>query len=1660
MKASTSTIPKKTPGFSRFSILLPVLLAFVLCTSTVRAQMSGTYTIGSGGSYASISAAVAGLASNGINGPVTFNVTAGTFTESVSIPAITGASSTNTIVFQGAGRGKTFVQNNSPVITFNSCSWVSFNGFNITNTASSYAVYASVCSNCGVLNCDLKASTSCCIYCVYDNFTYNWSMINNHISGGYFGVYINSSAASSTYANGIYKNNRIVNFGYYGMENYYANANQYINNVIDSSANGYGYGLLSVFESGSVYNGNRIIAPGMYYPALIEYANFYSATATFKVINNVFSNFLDYLYFYNWVGSNILIAHNTVYGNTNYYAMYMYNGNCGSDINLIDNIFYGGGNNPTVYIQVSGTSLPTPFGMMDGNAYVNPGGGAPVYLNGTYSTLAAYQSAMASYTYTSPYNGTKGVFEAFASNTLPTFIKAPSDLHVNQLKIAPFGVYAGVDADMDGDARCKLFPSAGADESNFGKGTPTVLFYLPSLIYPGAPTHIYQSAKEGEPKTHKWFLNGVLVSTATVLFTNKFVTGSNTLELITQTCGGNASYKKTFNVSPPTAVPLSDFIANKNTILQNENVQFTDLSTNGATSWSWDISPATTFSSGVSVPTFSFTGGTGATDQNPQIKFLFGGKYDVCMTAGNGVGKGARLCKTHYINVAPTINLSSGTQTTHEPTGYLFDNGGPNGNYKWDGSNNYIESIIIDPCADSVYLTFSQFDTYCGYDYIRLFEGRDNAGKPLWNSKCSATGWIGLGPGYVGGKATSCSYACMPDVVKPDTFKAKSAMYIQMVCYAASNSAGFAAKWWSKPKTSKKPSAAFTTSGSGDSVCTNQSLNYFNNTKQDPNDPSTFLWDLDGNIADFECVGLCNTTTYPYFLPGDVIVTLVATNCGGSDTFTRIIHVYNPKKPHVDFSADNLTPTTNDVVFFSNQILQCVDDYKWTITKSSGTGAAVFVNGTSRESAAPQVMFSEVGYYDVTLEAENAAGIDSKTITKYIHVRDPYCIPSVGILNAGLGISKVVFNTISNSMTQASQDYSNFAGNPSLSTTVAVGATYKITLSRDPGNIYDPINRTVYIDWNQDGSFTGTGEIVASDSNTFSADFSANIKVPLTAAIGATIMRVAVNYGSYSNKPCGQNELGEYQDYRIYVTPYNIVPVITLKGKQGLSDTIYLEQGYTFIEPGDSASSFLYGNITKDIVLSATPAFSNVVPGNYELNYDLTDKSGNRAETRHRIVKITPDKTPPDLIVDKPDTTYIEVTAKPVHPVPVPAVISSIDLLDGPVPVTIDSGKVQTNIVGTYIVAYNSPDYSGNMATVYRVIKIIDTIPPAMKLIGKNPEIVEVYHPYNEQGVIISDNYNTASELNPDLTITVNVDINKTGTYIVTYQVRDKSGNSAQTITRTVKVVDTIAPVLTLNGPQNDSVDVFKSYTDPGVTVSDNYDKNQDITIVVSGSFYTAFAGGKNSSVTGTYTIIYTATDQSGNKSSITRTVRVLDHEPPVIRLIGDAAVSVCRWFPYVDAGYTVSDNYDKAAKIKVETLGNYTRIGGTTMANLLYLYYKATDQAGNAGYTGYRYIEVKSENDFTCLNAVNNNVNSGNYIQIYPNPSNGVFTVNTNLAATENVSISITNLLGQELSTVYKGISGKGIFNVDLSNQPAGVYLLQLETNSQKITRQIVITR
>ncbi|MBT5689598.1 MAG: DUF5011 domain-containing protein, partial [Opitutae bacterium] len=224
---------------------------------------------------------------------------------------------------------------------------------------------------------------------------------------------------------------------------------------------------------------------------------------------------------------------------------------------------------------------------------------------------------------------------------------------------------------------------------------------------------------------------------------------------------------------------------------------------------------------------------------------------------------------------------------------------------------------------------------------------------------------------------------------------------------------------------------------------------------------------------------------------------------------------------------------------------------------------------------------------------------------------------------------------------------------------------------------------------------------------------------------------------------------------------------------------------------------------------------------------------------------------------------------------------------------------VDNQKLGDYAVTYNATDVSGNKATeVKRTIHVTDTTVPFLKLLGDAEVTIEVKTAFIDDGVEVTDNYDTNVPVLTNNPLNPNVP----GEYTITYNAKDSSGNEAVAVTRKVAVVDTTAPVITLVGDTEVTHEAGSDYTDAGATVVDNLDTDLQATVV----------NPVDKSKLGEYTVSYNITDANGNAAvEVTRKVTVVDTTDPVITLVGDAEVTIEVFSDYVDAGVTAADIVD-----------------------------------------------------------------------------------------------------------------------------------------------------
>jgi PKD repeat protein len=121
-------------------------------------------------------------------------------------------------------------------------------------------------------------------------------------------------------------------------------------------------------------------------------------------------------------------------------------------------------------------------------------------------------------------------------------------------------------------------------------------------------------------------------------------------------------------------VPNANFTVDTNYIIEGDTVHFTDLSENNPTSWEWQFEGGTPFTS---------------TEQNPEIKYVAPGDYDVKLIVVNSYGSDT-IIKTEYIHVD---SLATGIETYNPGDINLYPN--PVKNKLFISSNNNIQSVNI-----------------------------------------------------------------------------------------------------------------------------------------------------------------------------------------------------------------------------------------------------------------------------------------------------------------------------------------------------------------------------------------------------------------------------------------------------------------------------------------------------------------------------------------------------------------------------------------------------------------------------------------------------------------------------------------------------------------------------------------------------------------------------------------------------------------------------------------------------------------------------------------------------------------------------------------------------------------------------------------------------
>lgn len=155
------------------------------------------------------------------------------------------------------------------------------------------------------------------------------------------------------------------------------------------------------------------------------------------------------------------------------------------------------------------------------------------------------------------------------------------------------------------------------------------------------------------------------------------------------------------------------------------------------------------------------------------------------------------------------------------------------------------------------------------------------------------------------------------------------------------------------------------------------------------------------------------------------------------------------------------------------------------------------------------------------------------------------------------------------------------------------------------------------------------------------------------------------------------------------------------------------------------------------------------------------------------------------------------------------------------------------------------------------------------------------------------------------------IDFEKIGNYEVEYIIPTLLGKYS--VYQTINIVDTKAPYIILKGEEEYKQSYARDYEEPGYEIIDNSNENLEEKVEVS----------KNEISESEYELVYTVSDSSGNKSSKTRKVHIVDDIPPVINLKGSENMRVALNSKYVENGATATDEKDGDLTDKIKISGN-----------------------------------------------------------------------------------------------------------------------------------------
>ncbi|MFN2531698.1 MAG: immunoglobulin-like domain-containing protein [Pyrinomonadaceae bacterium] len=594
-----------------------------------------------------------------------------------------------------------------------------------------------------------------------------------------------------------------------------------------------------------------------------------------------------------------------------------------------------------------------------------------------------------------------------------------------------------------------------------------------------------------------------------------------------------------------------------------------------------------------------------------------------------------------------------------------------------------------------------------------------------------------------------------------------------------------------------------------------------------------------------------NPQTQDYFFPIGTSFVTASTESGETCTFTVTVS---------DTEAPSIT-CPSDVTTFES-------------SPGSGSKNVVFdVNATDNSGSAtvscdhPSGSSFAIGTTQVTCTASDSSDNSSPSCSFNVIVNT---VTSTCVLTTQAPI-------VTNSDASACGTHVNYT----TPTSDGTGSCGTIACDHASGSFF-PVGETLVTCTSQPDGGSTTFTVTVNDTTapvpdlaslpTITKDCTANAGVPVIVG-GHTVFEPPT-----ATDNCGGSIQGSTNDPRVYTDPGTFTvhwTYIDASGNNSEQDQTIVVTGADTTPPvpdvatlpmvtdecsatvttGPTATDDCDGTITG--TTSDPLTYTGV--GTYTVHWTYMDQAGHSVQQNQTVV--VTDVHTPTISLTGASSITVECHTSFADP--------GVTTTDNCVPknVTVNTtGAVNVDAPGTYTLTYTATDGGGNQASVDRTVIVQDTTKPIVALNGAASITVECHTSFTDPGATASDTCDTSVPVS----VSGSVDINVPGTYTLTYNGTDDSGNMAIPVQRTVIVVDTTAPSISCPGS------IVLQPTCPSGAVATYVIPTGSDTCSASVTI-TRTAGLASGSVfpIGTTTVTYSATDASNNSRSCSFTVTV-----------------------------------------------------------------------------------------------------------------------------------------------------------------------------------------